>query len=185
MLSFLVLVILVVILMIIFYMQLFLIVGSVMFVVVWLLCGLLVFWLYNLIFLILLVGVLVVFNYFGLCCKLISKLVYQVFGKMMLLIGDIECEVIEVGVIWFEVELFSGKFDWDDFFKVNFIQFIEDEQLFLDNEVQELCEMFDEWKIYYEYKDLFEEVWDFLKIKGFFSLIIFKEYGGWDFSVYV
>ncbi|HBP68111.1 MAG TPA: acyl-CoA dehydrogenase, partial [Alcanivorax sp.] len=184
MLSLLALVILVATLTTIFYMQLSLTVGSVTFAVVWLLCGLLASWLYNPILLILLAGALVVLNHPGLRRKLISKPVYQTLGKMMPPIGDTEREAIEAGATWFEAELFSGKPDWDDFSKVNFTQLTEDEQSFLDNEVQELCEMLDEWKIYHEHKDLPEEVWDYLKTKGFFSLIIPKEYGGRDFSPY-
>ena len=184
MLSLLALVILVATLTTIFYMQLSLTVGSVTFAVVWLLCGLLASWLYNPILLILLAGALVVLNHPGLRRKLISKPVYQALGKMMPPIGDTEREAIEAGATWFEAELFSGKPDWDDFSKVNFTQLTEDEQSFLDNEVQELCEMLDEWKIYHEHKDLPEEVWEYLKTKGFFSLIIPKEYGGRDFSPY-
>ncbi|MEQ8260555.1 MAG: acyl-CoA dehydrogenase [Alcanivorax sp.] len=184
MLSLLALVILVATLTTIFYMQLSLTVGSVTFAVVWLLCGLLAPWLYNPILLILLAAALVVLNHPGLRRKLISKPVYQALGKMMPPIGDTEREAIEAGATWFEAELFSGKPDWDDFSKVNFTQLTEDEQSFLDNEVQELCEMLDEWKIYHEHKDLPEEVWDYLKTKGFFSLIIPKEYGGRDFSAY-
>src|SRR5690606_27699553 len=91
---------------------------------------------------------------------------------------------IEAGATWFEAELFSGKPDWDDFSKVEFTRLTEEEQSFLDNEVEQLCDMLDEWKIYHELKDLPEEVWTFLKSKGFFGLIIPKEYGGRDFSPY-
>ncbi len=184
MLSLLALVILVATLTAIFYMQVSLTVGSVTFAVVWLLCGLLAPWLYNPILLILLAAVLVVLNHPGLRRKLISKPVYQALGKMMPPIGDTEREAIEAGATWFEAELFSGRPDWDDFSKVNFTRLTDEEQSFLDNEVQELCAMLDEWKIYHEHKDLPEEVWNFLKTKGFFSLIIPKEYGGRDFSAY-
>jgi len=184
MLSLLALVILVATLVTIFYMQLSLTVGSVTFAVVWLLCGLLASWLYNPILLILLAAALVVLNHPGLRRKLISKPVYKALGKMMPPIGDTEREAIEAGATWFEAELFSGKPDWDDFSKVNFTRLTDEEQSFLDNEVQELCAMLDEWKIYHEHKDLPEEVWNYLKTKGFFSLIIPKEYGGRDFSAY-
>ncbi|HEX5678806.1 MAG TPA: acyl-CoA dehydrogenase [Alcanivorax sp.] len=184
MLSLLALVILVATLTTIFYMQLSLTVGSVTFAVVWLLCGLLASCLYNPLLLILLAAVLVVLNHPGLRRKLISKPVFKALGKMMPPIGDTEREAIEAGATWFEAELFGGRPDWDDFSKVNFTQLTEEEQSFLDNEVQELCAMLDEWKIYHEHKDLPEEVWDYLKANGFFSLIIPKEYGGRDFSAY-
>ena len=126
MLSLLALVILVATLTTIFYMQLSLTVGSVTFAVVWLLCGLLASWLYNPILLILLAGALVVLNHPGLRRKLISKPVYQALGKMLPPIGDTEREAIEAGGTWFEAELFSGKPDWDDFYKVYSTQLTEE-----------------------------------------------------------
>ncbi|MCC4307698.1 acyl-CoA dehydrogenase [Alcanivorax marinus] len=184
MLSLLALVILAGTLLAIFYAQLTLTTGSVVFAVVWLLCGLLASWLYNPILLILLAAVLLVLNHPGLRSKLIARPVFNMLGKMMPPIGDTEREAIEAGATWFEAELFGGKPDWDDFSKTNFTQLTEEEQSFIDNEVEELCDMLDEWKIYHELKDLPEEVWQFLKTKGFFSLIIPKEYGGRDFSPY-
>ena len=42
--------------------------------------------------------------------------------------------------------------------------------------------MIDEWKVAHKDYDLPQEVYDFVKEKGFFSFIIPKEYGGLDFS---
>ena len=184
MLSLLAVLILVATLISLFYAQVSLTIGSVVFAVVWLLCGLLAHWLYNPILLILLIGALVVLNHPGLRRKLISKPVYGMLGKMMPPIGDTEREAIEAGATWFEAELFSGQPDWEDFSKVTFTRLTDEEQAFIDNEVEELCGMLNEWKIYHELRDLPEEVWQFLKDKGFFSLIIPKEYGGKDFSPY-
>jgi acyl-CoA dehydrogenase len=167
-----------------FYLQTSLTLGSAVFVVVWLLCGLLAHWLYNPILLILLIGALVVLNHAGLRRKLISAPVYKALGKVMPPIGETEREAIEAGSIWFEAELFSGKPDWDDFSKVTFTRLSDEEQAFIDNEVEQLCGLLDEWKIYHELHDLPEEVWRFLKDKGFFSLIIPRQYGGKDFSPY-
>lgn len=184
MLSLLALVILIATLLAIFYLQLSLITGSITFAVLWLLCGLFAHWLYNPVLLIIAAAVLVVLNVGGLRRKLISAPVYKVLGKMMPPIGDTEREAIEAGATWFEAELFSGRPDWEDFSRITFTQLTDEEQSFIDNEVQELCGMLDEWKIYHELRDLPEEVWQFLKDKGFFSLIIPKEYGGKDFSPY-
>jgi acyl-CoA dehydrogenase len=56
------------------------------------------------------------------------------------------------------------------------------EQAFLDNEVEQLCAMLDDWDITHNRVDLPPEVWQFIKIKGFFGMIIPKQYGGLEFS---
>lgn len=138
----------------IFYAQLSLTTGSAVFAVVWLLCGLLAPWLYNPILLILLAAVLVILNHPALRAKLIAKPVFDALSKVMPSIGDTEREAIEAGATWFEAELFSGQPDWDEFSKAEFVRLTDEEQAFIDNEVQQLCDMLDEWKIYHELKDL-------------------------------
>jgi acyl-CoA dehydrogenase len=44
--------------------------------------------------------------------------------------------------------------------------------------------MLDDWKINWELHDLPPEVWDFLKSRKFFAMIIPKQYGGLGFSAY-
>ncbi len=58
----------------------------------------------------------------------------------------------------------------------------DEEQAFLDNEVEQLCAMIDDWDITHVRQDLSPEVWQFIKDKGFFGMIIPKEYGGLEFS---
>lgn len=59
-----------------------------------------------------------------------------------------------------------------------------EEQSFIDNEVQQLCSMLDEWKIHHKDKNLPPEVWQFIKDKGFLGLIIPKSFGGKQFSAF-
>ena len=44
--------------------------------------------------------------------------------------------------------------------------------------------MLDDWNITHERGDLPPEVWEFLKTRGFFAMIIPKRYGGLEFSAY-
>jgi acyl-CoA dehydrogenase len=44
--------------------------------------------------------------------------------------------------------------------------------------------MFDDWDITHRRADMPTHVWDFLKQKGFFAMIIPKKYGGLEFSAY-
>ncbi|MGZ8967528.1 MAG: acyl-CoA dehydrogenase, partial [Gallionella sp.] len=56
------------------------------------------------------------------------------------------------------------------------------EQAFLDTEVEQLCAMLDDWDITHNRADLPPAVWQFIKDKGFFGMIIPKVYGGLEFS---
>ncbi|MGH6785168.1 MAG: acyl-CoA dehydrogenase family protein, partial [Sphingomicrobium sp.] len=58
----------------------------------------------------------------------------------------------------------------------------EQEKRFLDHEVETVCKMVDDWKCEFEDKDLPPEVWQYLKDKKFFAMLIKKEYGGLGFS---
>jgi len=58
------------------------------------------------------------------------------------------------------------------------------EQAFLDGPCEELCRTLDDWNITHERADLSPQVWEFLKTRGFFAMIIPKKYGGLEFSAY-
>jgi acyl-CoA dehydrogenase len=57
----------------------------------------------------------------------------------------------------------------------------DEEQAFLDNEVETLCRMIDDYNIVND-GDLSPEVWEFIRKKGFCSIKIPKEWGGKGFS---
>jgi acyl-CoA dehydrogenase len=59
-----------------------------------------------------------------------------------------------------------------------------EEQAFIDGPCEELCRMVDDWDITHRRADMPPEVWEFLKKKGFFAMIIPKKYGGLEFSAY-
>jgi alkylation response protein AidB-like acyl-CoA dehydrogenase len=58
-----------------------------------------------------------------------------------------------------------------------------EEKAFLEKEVNELCEILDDYKIT-EDRDFPEEFWNRCKEQGFFGMIIPKEYGGKGFSAH-
>ncbi len=72
--------------------------------------------------------------------------------------------------------------DWSVLLKQPKPELSVEEQAFLDGPVEELCRMVDEWQITHELADLTPEIWDFVKKKKFFGMIIPKEYGGLEFS---
>ena len=116
--------------------------------------------------------------------SLITKPVYKILGGAMPSMSDTEREALDAGTSWWEIELFMGAPDWDTFANYPYPELSEAEQSFIDNEVETLCAMLDEWKIQHEDKDLSPEAWQFIKSNGFLGLIIPKEFGGLAFSSY-
>src|ERR1700732_2495366 len=99
-------------------------------------------------------------------------------------LSDTEREAIEAGDVWWDGELFTGNPDWGALLAFAPAKLSDEEQQFLAGPVEELCRMLDDWKINWELHDLPPEVWDFLKSRKFFAMIIPKQYGGLGFSGY-
>jgi acyl-CoA dehydrogenase len=131
-----------------------------------------------------LLAVLVVLNTPALRIPLISARLKKQLATLLPPMSVTEREALEAGTAWWDKELFSGKPDWQWFAETDLPTLTEREQSFLDNEVEELCAMLNEWEIQHTLKDLPPAVWTFLKEKGFFALIIPTEYGGLGFSAY-
>lgn len=113
---------------------------------------------------------------------LVTKRILKIFRTMLPQISQTEQEALDAGTVWWEGDLFGGKPDWKKLLAYPRPQLTAEEQVFLDGPVEQLCAMLDEWKITHELKDLPPDVWQFIKKKGFFGLIIPKQYGGYGFS---
>lgn len=100
--------------------------------------------------------------------NLITKPAYKTLANSMPSISTTEQEALEAGTSWWEKELFMGAPDWSQFEKYPYPTLSEEEQSFIDNEVELLCSMLNEWEIHHHLKDLPPEVWQFIKDKGFF-----------------
>lgn len=114
--------------------------------------------------------------------KLISYPVLAMFRKILPPVSRTEQEALDAGTVWLDGELFSGDPDWYKLLQCPSPVLTDEEQGFLDNEVEELCAMLDDWDITHTRQDLPPEVWQFMKDKGFFGMIIPKMYGGLEFS---
>lgn len=114
--------------------------------------------------------------------NLITKPAYKTLANSMPSISTTEQEALEAGTSWWEKELFMGAPDWSQFEKYPYPTLSAEEQSFIDNEVELLCSMLNEWEIHHHIKDLPPEVWQFIKDKGFLGLIIPKSFGGKEFS---
>lgn len=98
--------------------------------------------------------------------------------------SDTEREALEAGDVWWDADLFTGNPDWSKLLKIAPAKLTEEERAFLNGPVNELCAMLDEWKIFWEWRDLPQDVWHFVKRGKFFGMIIPKEFGGLGFSPY-
>lgn len=114
--------------------------------------------------------------------KYFTKPFVEKLQKRMPPISDTEREAIEAGNVWWEKDLFCGRPQWNKFLSIPQPQLTTDEQSFLDNQVEQLCSMVDDWEIVSKERDLPQTVWDYLKKERFFGMVIPKEYGGRGFS---
>jgi acyl-CoA dehydrogenase len=128
-------------------------------------------------------AVVVILNFEPLRLSLLSRPAYGLLKRAMPPMSATEREALEAGSTWWEKDLFSGHPDWGRFRRIQGPRLSEKEQAFLDNEVETLCAMIDEWEVH-QRQDLSEATWDYLKREGFFGLIIPEQYGGRDFSPY-
>src|SRR5438309_9854553 len=115
---------------------------------------------------------------------IISRSIFSWAHGVLPAMSDTEREALEAGDVWWDADLFSGNPDWSKLLAFPKARLSPEEQAFLDGPVEELCRMLNEWEINWELRDLPPRVWDFLKTRKFFGMIIPKEYGGLGFSAY-
>lgn len=97
-------------------------------------------------------------------------------------ISKTEKIVLEAGDMWWEKDLFHGQPDWEALYTTSLSNLTCDEKKFINNQVEILCSMLDDFNILTVKHDLSATVWDFLKKQKFFGLVIPKKYGGLGFS---
>ncbi|WP_018228118.1 acyl-CoA dehydrogenase [Methyloversatilis universalis] len=115
---------------------------------------------------------------------LVSKPLLAIYRRILPPMSDTERIALEAGTVWWEGELFRGHPDWKTLHAYPEPTLTAEEQAFVDNEVDELCWLSDDWRISHELMDLPPEAWQYIKDKGFLGLIIPKKYGGKAFSAW-
>ncbi len=113
---------------------------------------------------------------------LITRWVLAWFKRVLPPMSVTEREAIDAGDTWFEAKLFQGKPQWNDFLANAKPALTGAEQAFLDNQVETLCAMIDDWKITHKDYDLSKHAWEYIKSSGFFGMHIPPEYGGLGFT---
>lgn len=114
--------------------------------------------------------------------RLLSDPVLALYRRILPDMSQTEKEAIDAGTVWWDRELFSGHPDWEKLLAVPAPKLSPEEQAFLDGPVEEVCAMVNDWEVTHERCDLPPHVWQYLKDKGFFGMIIPKKYGGLGFS---
>ncbi len=115
---------------------------------------------------------------------LVSNRFLLVFRRMLPPMSRTEREALEAGTVWWDGELFTGGPDWKKLLAAKAPALSAEEQAFIDGPCEELCRMIDDFDITHRRADLPPEVWDFIKKKGFWAMIIPRRYGGLEFSAY-
>ena len=98
-------------------------------------------------------------------------------------ISQTEKIALTSGTTWVDGELFSGNPDFKKIMEMSYPKLTQEEQNFIDNEVEELCKICVDYQVQI-LRDLPEEVWQYLRDKKFFGMIIPKTYGGLGFSAF-
>ncbi|HSW71068.1 MAG TPA: acyl-CoA dehydrogenase, partial [Gammaproteobacteria bacterium] len=106
----------------------------------------------------------------------------QFLKKRLPPISQSEIEAIQSGDVWWEKDLFCGNPNWSKLLAYPKPSLSQAEQDFLNNQVETLCSLLDDWQIVHYDHDLPKKVWSYLKQEKFFGLVIPKEYEGLGFS---
>ncbi|HZF16921.1 MAG TPA: acyl-CoA dehydrogenase [Steroidobacteraceae bacterium] len=114
----------------------------------------------------------------------VTRWIFRVFRRALPNMSTTEREALEAGTVWWDGELFTGNPNWQKLVSAKAPQLSAEERAFLDGPCDEICRMIDEFDTTHRRGDLAPQVWDFLKSKGFFAMIIPKKYGGLGFSAY-
>jgi acyl-CoA dehydrogenase len=135
-------------------------------------------------FLWLLLAALWLLNIRPLRKALISRPFLKAYMRLLPSMSQTEKEALDAGTVWWDGELFTGKPKFEKLLASKAPQLTAEEQAFIDGPCEELCRMYDDWDITHRRADMPPKVWDYLKSKGFFAMIIPKKYGGLEFSAY-
>jgi len=115
---------------------------------------------------------------------LISRPFMRTYRRLLPSMSTTEREALEAGTVWWDGELFTGAPRWERLLATQPPQLSAAEQAFLDGPCEELCRMIDDWDITHRRGDMPPHVWEYLRTRGFFAMIIPKKYGGLEFSAY-
>lgn len=118
----------------------------------------------------------------GLRTNLLSVRLLDVFRRIMPQMSETERSAIDAGTVWWDGELFAGSPNWNRLLNTPAAKLSAEEQAFVDNETETLCDLASDWDSTQIWQDLPPKAWAYAKEKGFLGLIIPRQYGGKEFS---
>jgi acyl-CoA dehydrogenase len=127
---------------------------------------------------------LLLLNLRPLRLRLITRPFLRSYRRLLPSMSATEREALDAGTVWWDGELFTGGPNWQKLMSAKVPTLTTAEQAFLDGPCEDLCAMLDDWDITHRRADLSPEVWNFIKSRGFFGMIIPHRYGGLEFSAY-
>ena len=83
-------------------------------------------------------------------------MLYEVITPQM---SPTEQEALQAGTVWWDKDLFSGNPDWNKLLSFPANHLTVEERDFLNGQVEEVCNMIDDWKVTNEDHDLPDDVW--------------------------
>lgn len=113
--------------------------------------------------------------------KLLTQHILKIYRRAMPSLSETEKQALTAGTVGWTKDIFSGMPDWQKLHKMPKPTLSPEEQSFLQGPVEELCGMVDNWTIN-QNMQIPEAIFQFIKQKGFFGMIIPKRYGGLEFS---
>ena len=129
-------------------------------------------------------AVLLLLNIRPLRVALVTRPFMRKYRKLLPTMSATEREALDAGTVWWDGELFTGGPNWQKLMSAQAPALTPIEQAFLDGPCEELCAMLDDWDITHRRADMPAPVWEFIKARGFFAMIIPRHYGGLEFSAY-
>ena len=123
------------------------------------------------------VGLIVLFTVAPLRRALVTPRVLALFKRILPQMSSTERDALDAGTTWWDADLFSGQPDWPKLLAVPKPVLTAEERHFLDNDVERLCELVNDWQTQQD-NDLPPAAWAFMKSQGFLGMIIPKKYGG-------
>ncbi len=123
-----------------------------------------------------------VFGIPPLRARFLTKPVLAFFRRAQPPMSNTEREAIDAGDVWWEGELFTGINDWKKLLNMPKPLLTDEEQKFLNEQVEHLCSLLNDFEITAKLNDLPQDVWQYIKKEKFLGMIIPKQYGGLGFS---
>ncbi len=113
---------------------------------------------------------------------ILSKNILQSFKNKVVDIDSLDKAIMFAINPWFESNILNGKLHLDTLLQLEDPQLNPREQVFLNNQVNILCQMLNDSDLSLSKPHLSPQIWEYLKQHKFLSMAIPLEYGGLGFS---